>query len=76
MPTRTYYRRFYVITRTGKVDIDVTLGSVARTADNGDLVLYPGSYTLRVDVGGNYPTSAFQIVGGQEVLDHFPQPRR
>jgi beta-D-xylosidase 4 len=59
---------------TRKVDIDVTLGSVARTADNGDLVLYPGSYVLQVDVGGKYPTSGFQILGGQKVLDQFPQP--
>lgn len=61
---------------TRNVDIDVTLGSVARTADNGDLVLYPGSYTLQVDVGDKYPTSSFQIVGNQEVLDQFPQPAK
>ena len=59
---------------TQKVDIDVTLGSVARAAGNGDLVLYPGSYMLQVDVGGKYPTSGFQIVGEQKVLDQFPQP--
>ncbi|CAL5866359.1 uncharacterized protein PFLUO_LOCUS567 [Penicillium psychrofluorescens] len=59
---------------TRKVDIDVTLGSVARTADNGDLVVYPGSYTLQVDVGGKYPTSGFQIVGKEKVMDQFPQP--
>ncbi|KAJ5139441.1 beta-xylosidase [Penicillium atrosanguineum] len=59
---------------THKVDIVVTLGSVARTAENGDLVLYPGTYMLQVDVGCKYPTASFSIVGGQKVLDLFPSP--
>ncbi|KAL5355474.1 putative exo-1,4-beta-xylosidase bxlB [Aspergillus floccosus] len=58
------------------VDIDVTVGSVARTAANGDLVLYPGQYKLQVDVEEDYPTASFKVTGKEVVLDHFPQPPR
>lgn len=61
---------------TRKVDIVITLGSVARTADNGDLVIYPGAYMLQVDVGGKYPAASFEIVGEQKVLYRFPQPAK
>lgn len=57
------------------VGIEVTLGSLARTAENGDLVLYPGRYTLEVDVGEDqYPTVSFTVKGKEVVLDSFPQP--
>jgi beta-D-xylosidase 4 len=57
------------------VDIEVSLGSLARTAENGDLVLYPGRYTLEVDVGENqYPTASFTVKSKEMVLDSFPQP--
>ncbi|KAH3009321.1 hypothetical protein KXV73_007425 [Aspergillus fumigatus] len=57
------------------VDIEVSLGSLARTAENGDLVLYPGRYTLEVDVGeSQYPTASFTVTGKETILDSFPQP--
>nr|A1CCL9.2 RecName: Full=Probable exo-1,4-beta-xylosidase bxlB; AltName: Full=1,4-beta-D-xylan xylohydrolase bxlB; AltName: Full=Beta-xylosidase bxlB; AltName: Full=Xylobiase bxlB; Flags: Precursor [Aspergillus clavatus NRRL 1] len=57
------------------VEIEVTLGAMARTAANGDLVLYPGKYTLQVDVGERgYPTARVSVHGKEVVLDHFPQP--
>jgi beta-D-xylosidase 4 len=59
---------------TRSVQIAVTLGSIARTDSNGNLVLYPGSYTLEVDVGAGYPTASFTVNGPSEVLDSFPQP--
>lgn len=59
---------------TRSVSLDVTLGAIARTAENGDLVLYPGTYTLEVDVGQHYPTAEFQVNGPDKVLDSFPQP--
>lgn len=59
---------------TRAVDITVTVGSVARTDERGNLVLYPGSYTLEVDVNGQYPTAGFEVVGEAAVLDEFPQP--
>lgn len=59
---------------TQTVAIDVTLGAMARTAANGDLVLYPGSYTLELDVGQHYPKAEVKINGPEKVLDFFPQP--
>lgn len=59
---------------TQTVGISVTLGSMARTAANGDLVLYPGSYSLELDVGQHYPHAELTINGPEKVLDAFPQP--
>ncbi|KAF7593193.1 hypothetical protein BBP40_011823 [Aspergillus hancockii] len=57
-----------------RVEVEVSVGSVARTARNGDLVLYPGTYRLEVDVGGEFPTVTFTVGGKERVLDEFPQP--
>lgn len=57
---------------TRSVNIDVTLGSICRTETNGYLTLYPGTYTLHVDVEGN-AASSFRLTGQSEVLDTFPQ---
>ncbi|KAI6548894.1 hypothetical protein MCOR03_010369 [Pyricularia oryzae] len=60
--------------QTKKVKLELTLGDLARTAENGDLVLYPGKYEVLVDV----PTAAkasFEIRGDELVLDRFPQPK-
>lgn len=60
---------------TRKAQIDVTLGALARTDDNGNLVLYPGEYKLEVDVGiTSYATASFKVKGQASVLDQFPQP--
>ena len=70
-------------TRAGKikpgemrsVDIDVSLGSLARTNGRGDMVLYPGSYSLEVDVGDNgFETIEFKVNGPEQVIERFPQP--
>ncbi|KAL4894939.1 putative exo-1,4-beta-xylosidase bxlB [Aspergillus ambiguus] len=70
------YQRVKAI-RPGEIkfaDIRVTVGAVARTSNNGDMVLYPGQYQLQVDVGKSYPTANFAITGKEVVLDHFPRP--
>jgi beta-D-xylosidase 4 len=62
---------------TRAVPINVSLGSIARTDGNGNLVLYPGTYELEVDVGVEGVPSAsatFTITGKEWVLDEFPQP--
>jgi beta-D-xylosidase 4 len=61
---------------TRQVGIPVTVGSVARTAENGDLALYPGTYTILVDVNDEHPTMSFALSGPAKVLDDFPQPPR
>ncbi|KAE8313999.1 putative exo-1,4-beta-xylosidase bxlB [Aspergillus transmontanensis] len=59
-----------------QVQLDVSVGSVARTAENGDLGLYPGSYKLEVDVGQDFPTATFTVSGKEKVLDEFPAPQQ
>jgi beta-D-xylosidase 4 len=61
---------------TATVDLKVNLAQVARNDASGNLVLYPGSYTLEVDVESvKGPTVDFKIQGSQVVLDAFPQPK-
>ncbi|KAL6818094.1 glycoside hydrolase family 3 protein [Trichoderma sp. SZMC 28013] len=60
---------------TTTLDLKVNVGQIARNDANGNLVLYPGTYTLQVDTedfGG--PTAEFQVQGAEAVLDQFPQP--
>jgi beta-D-xylosidase 4 len=52
--------------------LNVTLGSLARHDENGDLILFPGSYRFEVDV----PAQAvweFELEGGEVVLDAWPR---
>ncbi|KAK0386815.1 hypothetical protein NLU13_6651 [Sarocladium strictum] len=54
--------------------LSLSLGSLARHNERGDLVLYPGEYKFLVDV----PTAAewtFALTGEELVLDKWPQPR-
>lgn len=54
--------------------LPLTLGSLGRHNERGDLVVYPGEYRMLVDV----PTKAewkFQLKGDELVLDKWPQPR-
>ncbi|KAI0176476.1 glycoside hydrolase family 3 protein [Hypoxylon sp. FL1284] len=53
-------------------NLSLTLGSLGRRDDRGNLVLYPGDYSLLVDV----PTQAswnFTLRGEPFVLDQWPQ---
>ncbi|PMD13033.1 glycoside hydrolase family 3 protein [Hyaloscypha hepaticicola] len=49
----------------------LTLGSLARVNANGDVVLYPGSYRLGVDVDGSVAWE-FSLVGEEAILDSWP----
>ncbi len=49
----------------------MTLGSLARVDDNGDVVLYPGTYRLGIDTDGSVGWD-FTLVGEQAVLDSWP----
>jgi xylan 1,4-beta-xylosidase len=58
---------------TGTASLNITLGTLARRAENGDLVLYPGEYELLLDE----PTQAklgFSLTGQQATLENWPQP--
>ena len=58
---------------TRLVTIDVNLGAIGRTDTNGYRMLYPGTYTLHVDVDST-TSSDFKLTGMAEVLETFPQP--
>ncbi|KAI1635404.1 beta-glucosidase [Biscogniauxia mediterranea] len=68
-----YQRVFNVTAGTdATANLTLTLKSLARHDDSGNLVLYPGSYSLLVDV----PTQAswnFTLTGQEIVLDQWPQ---
>lgn len=53
------------------VALHVALGSVARADDKGDLVLWPGSYRVELDVDGKVGWN-FTITGDSKVLDSWP----
>lgn len=52
--------------------LTVTLGSLARADENGDLVLYPGDYKLILDVPEQL-TFEFELAGNEAVLEEWPQ---
>ncbi|CAK5281389.1 unnamed protein product [Mycena citricolor] len=58
---------------TVAASISVTLGSIARTDEGGNLWLYPGSYSLSVDVPESL-THKFTLTGQAVQLSHFPAP--
>ncbi|KZT65756.1 glycoside hydrolase family 3 protein [Daedalea quercina L-15889] len=53
--------------------LNLTLGSLARRDDYGNTVLYPGEYTLLLDVEPK-STQSFALTGESAVLDYWPQP--
>lgn len=69
------YQRLHSIkpgqSQTG--NLALTLGSLARVDKNGDVVLYPGTYRLGIDVDGSVGWE-FTLVGEEAVLDRWPTP--
>ncbi|KAJ7045029.1 glycoside hydrolase family 3 protein [Mycena alexandri] len=58
---------------TTTTQLKVTLGSIARTDVTGSAWLFPGSYTLSLDVPQQL-THAFTLTGTAAQLTNFPQP--
>jgi beta-D-xylosidase 4 len=56
-----------------KGSLKLTLGSLARVNEKGDMVLYPGDYSLVVDIDRKAVWN-FTLVGEMKVLDSWPQP--
>ncbi|GJJ07765.1 hypothetical protein Clacol_001970 [Clathrus columnatus] len=52
--------------------LPVTLGSIARTDENGNLWIYPGTYTLTLDTPGTLSAS-FKLEGNAVQISSFPQ---
>jgi beta-D-xylosidase 4 len=53
--------------------LNLTLASLARVDENGNKVVYPGSYTLQIDT---QPLTSvdFTLTGSQLVVDQWPAP--
>ena len=51
--------------------LDIALGSVARSDDKGNLVLFPGNYSVVLDIDGRDAWS-FSISGDPVTLDQLP----
>ncbi|KAL2156745.1 hypothetical protein VTH82DRAFT_1491 [Thermothelomyces myriococcoides] len=73
--TLATYKRLFNIEpgQSQEVELEWKLESLARVDENGNRVLYPGTYTLLVD----QPTLAnitFTLTGEEAVLDSWPQP--
>ncbi|KAI0872396.1 beta-xylosidase [Hypoxylon argillaceum] len=69
------YTRFknIVAGKTSEAKLTIKLGELARVDENGNTVLYPGTYQVLLDV----PTQdqiAFELTGEPKVLIEFPQP--
>ncbi|RMY59013.1 hypothetical protein D0865_02293, partial [Hortaea werneckii] len=69
------YTRLHNITAgaTETASLNMTLGSLARVDDYGNTVLYPGDYSLMIDV---QPLAMwnFTLKGEAITLDNWPQP--
>ena len=50
-----------------------TLGNLARVDDKGNSILYPGDYSMLLDVP-TQSTLNFTLTGTEVMLDEFPQP--
>lgn len=68
------YERLFAVTggASATAHLNLTLGSLGRHSEAGDLVVYPGEYSLLVDV----PTQAmwnFTLTGDELTLEQWPQ---
>jgi beta-D-xylosidase 4 len=54
-------------------NLNLTLGSLARADDEGDMVLYPGNYSLVIDTDTK-ATWNFTLTGSAAALDSWPTP--
>jgi beta-D-xylosidase 4 len=60
---------------TKSASLKFTLGNLARVDESGNMVLYPGDYTILLDE----PVQAelkVKLVGNMTVLDKWPQPKK
>ncbi|ERS96482.1 uncharacterized protein SPSK_01477 [Sporothrix schenckii 1099-18] len=74
--TLAAYRRLRNVApgKTTTTALSLSLGNLARTDAAGNLVLYPGKYTLLLDEP-TQSTLAFELTGDAVTLDEFPQPK-
>ncbi|KAF4497411.1 exo-1,4-beta-xylosidase bxlB [Fusarium agapanthi] len=57
---------------TKNISLEWTLDNIARRGENGDLVVYPGTYTMRLDEPTQAEVQA-TLTGKKTTLDKWPQ---
>lgn len=72
--TLAAYKRLHDVEagETRRVGLDWTTANLARVEENGDTVLYPGTYTLLIDEP-TLATAELTLTGEKVVLDAWPQ---
>lgn len=55
------------------MEIKMTLGNLARADEDGNMVLWPGTYSVSLDVDGEMAWN-FTLVGDSMKLDSWPAP--
>ncbi|KUI54159.1 putative exo-1,4-beta-xylosidase bxlB [Cytospora mali] len=76
LKTLISYGRVHNITSstTAQTTLNVTLGSLSRVDENGNRVLYPGSYGFILDVEPGLASLNFTLTGDAVTLDEWPAP--
>ncbi|KAH8800178.1 glycosyl hydrolase family 3 C-terminal domain-containing protein, partial [Xylogone sp. PMI_703] len=70
----SYMRLHNITTKSHQVlDLPLTLGSLARADENGNLVIFPGEYKVELDIFGSL-TFEFGLHGNPVVIDTLPVP--
>ncbi|KEQ99745.1 glycoside hydrolase family 3 protein [Aureobasidium subglaciale EXF-2481] len=66
------YARAHTITpgHSQTIDLEISIGSLARADENGDLTVYPGNYVMEVDNNGLLK-GEFELVGEAVVVDRL-----
>ena len=57
-----------------QLTLPLTLGSMARANQNGDLTIFPGNYTLALDIDASL-TYNFSLTGSPTVIESLPLPK-
>lgn len=72
--TLVAYERAHNITggSSGEVTLDLNLASLSRVDESGNRVLYPGSYSLVLDLEEGLAAVNFTLTGDEAVLDEWP----
>lgn len=60
------------VSDSAQLALNITLGSLSRVDENGNRVLYPGSYSLQLDVEPGLATLNFTLSGEAKTLDEWP----
>lgn len=74
LKTLVSYGRVHNITSSSaaQIDLKINLGSLSRVEENGNRVLYPGSYSLVLDVEPGLASLNFTLKGVATILDEWP----